>query len=106
LRYKLLARSRPETAIFSNLGVNLRVSLCGVPKVASAQTLGFLRGGRHVQQQMHVIRSHVTLHDLDVQPPTYLPRRPPDFLSDVTPQHRLAVFRDEHKVVPQPKHCV
>jgi hypothetical protein len=28
--------------LFGNLGVNLRVSLCGVPKYASAQTLGFL----------------------------------------------------------------
>jgi hypothetical protein len=26
------ASSHPETAVFDNLGVNLRVSLCGVPK--------------------------------------------------------------------------
>jgi hypothetical protein len=41
-----LARSCPETAVFGNLGVNLRVSLCSVPKVASAQLLGFLNLAR------------------------------------------------------------
>ena len=35
----VLARSRPETALFRDLGVNLRVSLCGVQEYASAQIL-------------------------------------------------------------------
>jgi len=30
------ASSRPKTALFGNLGVDLRISLCGVQKYASA----------------------------------------------------------------------
>ena len=33
---------RPGLALFRNLGVNLRVSLCDVPEYVSAQTLDFL----------------------------------------------------------------
>jgi hypothetical protein len=36
------ASSRPETALFGNLGVRLRISLCGVHGYASAQILVFL----------------------------------------------------------------
>ena len=38
-----LARSRPETALFRNLVVRLRVSLCDVLKYDSAETLVFLK---------------------------------------------------------------
>ena len=37
-----LASFRPERVLFRPGGVNLRVSLCGVPTYASAQTLDFL----------------------------------------------------------------
>ncbi len=37
-----LARSRPKTALFGNLGVDLRISLCGVQEYASAQILDLL----------------------------------------------------------------
>jgi len=36
------ASSRPKTALFRYLGVNLRVFLCGIQEYASAQTLDFL----------------------------------------------------------------
>ncbi len=36
------ASSRPETAVFCNLFVSLRASLCGVPEYASAEPLAFL----------------------------------------------------------------
>ena len=38
-----VASFRPEMALFRNLGVNLRVSLCDVPENVSAQTLDFLK---------------------------------------------------------------
>ena len=38
----LRASSRPKTALFGNLGVRLRISLCGVQEYASAQILIFL----------------------------------------------------------------
>jgi len=37
-----LARSRPETAFFCNLGVGRRIPLCGVPRYAFAEILVFL----------------------------------------------------------------
>jgi len=37
-----LAGFYPETALFRNLGVNLRICLCGVKCYASAQMLDFL----------------------------------------------------------------
>ena len=36
------ASSRPKTALFGNLGVDLRISLCGVQEYASAQILDLL----------------------------------------------------------------
>ncbi len=36
------ATSRPETALFCNLGVRLRIPLCGVHEYASAEILAFL----------------------------------------------------------------
>jgi hypothetical protein len=36
------ASSRPKTALFGNLGVDLRISLCGVQQYASAQILDLL----------------------------------------------------------------
>ncbi len=36
------ASSRPKTAIFGNLGVDLRISLCGVQEYASVQILDLL----------------------------------------------------------------
>ena len=39
---KILACSRPETALFGHLGVRLRIFLCGVQEYASAQILAFL----------------------------------------------------------------
>ncbi len=41
-RATVLARSRPKTALFGNLGVDLRIPLCGVQKYASAQILDLL----------------------------------------------------------------
>jgi len=39
----VLACSRPETALFRDLGVNPRLSLCGVQEYASAESLDFLK---------------------------------------------------------------
>jgi hypothetical protein len=39
---RVQASSRPETALFCNLGVRRRISLCGVHEYASAQILAFL----------------------------------------------------------------
>jgi len=36
------ASSRPETALFCNLGVRLRITLCDVHEYASAEILAFL----------------------------------------------------------------
>jgi len=38
----LLSRFHPETVLFRHGGVNLQVSLCGVPMYASAQPFDFL----------------------------------------------------------------
>jgi len=37
-----LTSSRPKTALFGNLGVDLRISLCGVQEYVSAQILDLL----------------------------------------------------------------
>jgi hypothetical protein len=40
------ASSRPKTALFGNLGVDLRISLCGVQEYTSAQILDLLNLAR------------------------------------------------------------
>jgi hypothetical protein len=42
LRFDLVARSRPETALFGNFVVRPRIPLCGVLEYASAEILVFL----------------------------------------------------------------
>ena len=39
---ELLPGSRPETAVFGDLGVSLRISLSGAQEYATAQTIGYI----------------------------------------------------------------
>ena len=61
---------------------------------------------RHIQQQMHMIGSHMPLHDLDIQRSANLSRQIPHLFPDLSSQSRLAVLGDEHKVISQPIHCM
>ena len=61
---------------------------------------------RHIQQQMHMIGSHMPLHDLDIQRSANLSRQVPHLFPDLSSQSRLAVLGDEHKVISQPIHCM
>ena len=51
---------------------------------------------------MHMIGSHMPLHDLDIQRSANLSRQIPHLFPDLSSQSRLAVLGDEHKVISQP----
>ncbi len=53
-----------------------------------------------------MIRTHVTAHDLDIVGSAYLTDQPTNLPRNVATQYRLAVLRDEHKVVTKPIHRV
>ena len=55
---------------------------------------------------MHMIGSHMPLHDLDIQRSANLSRQIPHLFPDLSSQSRLAVLGDEHKVISQPIHCM
>lgn len=57
--------------------------------------------GRGAQQQMDMIRPHMTLQDLDIVRSTDLTNQITELRPDVAPQHRLAILRDEHEMVVQ-----
>ena len=57
--------------------------------------------GRHTQQQVHVVRPNVALQDLDVLTATDLPNQIAQLHSDISPEHRLAILRDEDEMVVQ-----
>src|SRR6266849_2760166 len=54
---------------------------------------------RDTQQQMHVVRPDVALQNLYVLASTDLPDQIAHLDSDVAPEHRLAILRDEHEMV-------
>ena len=54
---------------------------------------------RDTQQQVHMVRPDVALQDLDVLTPTDLSNQIAHLDSDVAPEHRLAILRDEHEMV-------
>ena len=54
---------------------------------------------RDTQQQVHVVRPDVALQNLDVLASTDLADQVAHFDSDVAPEHRLPILRDEHEMV-------
>ena len=68
----------------------------------------FARGNvrRTVEQQMDVVGSNMPLQDEDVAAPTYFADQVAQAPTHVSSQHRLAVLRDEHKMVVKSVDCV
>ncbi len=56
---------------------------------------------RDTQQQMHMIRSHMPLQNLDIRLATDLPNQIPHVAAHVSPENRLAILRGEHEVIVQ-----
>ena len=57
--------------------------------------------GRGAQQQMDMVRPHMALQNLDIVRSTDFPDQIANLCADVTPEHRLAILRDEHEMVVQ-----
>src|SRR5262245_51194953 len=57
--------------------------------------------GRYVQQQVHVIRTDMAAHDLNLMRAADLANQIPHFDRDVATEDRLAIFRAEHEMVVQ-----
>jgi len=53
-----------------------------------------------------MVRPDVALQNLDVLASTNLPDQVPHLDSDVAPEHRLAILRDEYEVVVARINCV
>ena len=53
-----------------------------------------------------MVGSYMPLHNLDVQRSADLSRQVPHLFPNIPTKSRLAVLRDEHKVISQPKYCM
>ena len=53
-----------------------------------------------------MVGSYMPLHNLDVQRSADLSRQVPHLFPNIPTKSWLAVLRDEHKVISQPKYCM
>ena len=53
----------------------------------------------HAQQQVHMLRPHMTLHYFYLVPSTDLPNEIPETNRYIPSQSRLAVLRDKYEVI-------